>query len=157
MFRECMKLIVVVVSFFVYCQVPPYLTGPELSRVLEVVWFIPIVICVSLSMIYQPDAHSHTAFALMGGIFAFLVPYILGRSFLFLLVWHKKDIVGWFSQFVGFGLYICYMTLSTILLEVFRQMSLVALPEENVEDAMARTLNENVILILFIGFGFLTF
>lgn len=134
---------------------PPFLTGPELSRVLEVVWFVPIVICVLLSIVMQPDAHSHTAFALMGGIFAFLVPYILGRSFLFLLVWFKKDIVGLFTQFVVGGLYICYMALSTVLLEVFRQMSLVALPEENVEDAMAHCFVFQLFSCCFLNFMFI--
>lgn len=65
-----------------------------MSRVFEVVWFLPLVLCVTASMLIQPDAHSHTAFALMGGVFAFLVPYILGRSFLFLKPKRKLQAFG---------------------------------------------------------------
>jgi hypothetical protein len=64
-------------------------------------------------------------------------------------------IVFRFSQFVGFGLYICYMALSTILLEVFRQMSLVALPEENVEDAMAHCFVFQLFSCCFLNFMFI--
>ena len=133
----------------------PYLTPPEVSRVFEVVWFLPLVLCVTASMLIQPDAHSHTAFALMGGVFAFLVPYILGRSFLFLLVWFGGQISTFFGKILGFGIYICYMALSTILLETFRQMSLVALPEENVEDAMAHCFVFQLFSCCFLNFMFI--
>ena len=130
------------------------LTSPEVSKILEVVWFVPLALCVTVSMLLQPDAHSHTAFALMGGIFAFLVPYILGRSFLFLLVWYGGQITSFFGA-IEFGIYLCYMALSTFLLETFRQMSLVALPEENVEDAMAHCFVFQLFSCCFLNFMFI--
>ncbi len=76
---------------------PPQLTTSEVSRVLEVLWFAPLLVCMLLSMRQMPDAHSHTAFGLLSGFFSCLFPFILGRSFLFFLVWFKSDINGWFQ------------------------------------------------------------
>lgn len=76
---------------------PPQLTSSEVSRVMEVLWFVPLLVCMLLSMRQMPDAHSHTAFGLLSGFFSCLFPFILGRSFLFFLVWFKSDIAGWFQ------------------------------------------------------------
>ena len=76
---------------------PPKLTSSEVSRVCEVLWFVPLLLCMLLSMRQVPDAHSHTAFGLLGGFFSCLFPFILGRSFLFFLVWFKRDITGLFQ------------------------------------------------------------
>lgn len=134
---------------------PPQLTSSEVSRVMEVLWFVPLLVCMLLSMRQMPDAHSHTAFGLLSGFFSCLFPFILGRSFLFFLVWFKSDIAGWFQFVSEFGLYICYMVFAALILECFRVMSLVASNEENVELAMAHCFVFQVFDCCFLNFMFI--
>ena len=89
-----------------HSMVPPQLTISEISRVCEVLWFFPLLFFMLMSMRGQPDAHSHTAFGLLGGFFSCLFPFILGRSFLFCLVWFKRDITGWFQCELRFNVFL---------------------------------------------------